>query len=91
MRLPESFENRMREYFQRKGIPSEGFFESFDNEPLKGIRINRNKVAPEEYEDVKGLVVADYQEELEKAWVADLRRKYSFKVNQDVLKTVNKH
>ena len=61
MRLPESFENRMREYFQREGIPSEGFFENFDNEPLKGIRINRNKVAPEEYEDV----LKDLEEEFQ--------------------------
>ena len=49
------------------------------------------KKGPEDYTDVRGLVVADYQEMLEKDWVADLRRKYSFKVNEDVLKTVNNH
>jgi peptidyl-prolyl cis-trans isomerase SurA len=59
--------------------------------PIDAVYGKLLKKGPEEYEDVKGLVVADYQEELEKAWVADLRRKYSFKVNQDVLKTVNKH
>lgn len=46
---------------------------------------------PEEYTDVKGLVVADLQNELEKQWVAELRKKYSFSVNEEVLKTVNKH
>lgn len=46
---------------------------------------------PENYTDVRGQVVADYQDMLEKAWVYDLRKKYSFSVNKDVLKTVNKH
>ena len=46
---------------------------------------------PEDYTDVKGLVVADLQNELEKQWVAELRKKYSFSVNEEVLKTVNKH
>ena len=49
------------------------------------------KKGPEEYTDVRDLVVSDYQEELEKAWVADLRRRYTFQVNEDVLKTVNNH
>lgn len=49
------------------------------------------KKGPEDYTDVRGLVVADYQEMLEKEWVADLRRKYSFTVNNDILKTVNNH
>ncbi|GAB6983154.1 peptidylprolyl isomerase [Prevotella dentasini] len=47
--------------------------------------------APKEMEDVRGLVTADYQESLEKAWVADLRKKYKVVVNRDVLATVNKH
>ncbi|MBR0275815.1 MAG: peptidylprolyl isomerase [Prevotella sp.] len=46
---------------------------------------------PEDYTDVRALVVADYQEKLEKEWVAELRRKYSFKVDKKVLKTVNNH
>ncbi len=49
------------------------------------------KKGPEEYTDVRGLVVADYQEELERLWVADLRKKYVFSVDPEVLKTVNKH
>ena len=46
---------------------------------------------PEDYTDVRGLVTADLQDELERFWVADLRKKYSFTVNEEVLKTVNKH
>ena len=47
--------------------------------------------APEDYTDVRGQVVADYQDQLEREWVAELRRKYTFTVNEDVLKTVNNH
>ncbi len=49
------------------------------------------KKGPEDYTDVRGLVVADYQEALEKEWVAELRKKYSFSVDPEILKTVNKH
>ena len=47
------------------------------------------KKGPEDYTDVRGQVVADYQDLLEREWVAELRRKYTFTVNEDVLKTVN--
>ena len=47
--------------------------------------------APKDYQDVRGLVLADYQEQLEKEWVAALRSRYVVTVNQEVLKTVNKH
>ncbi len=47
--------------------------------------------SPEDYTDVKGLVVADYQEKLEKEWVAGLRKKYAVEVDKSVLATVNKH
>ncbi len=46
---------------------------------------------PQEYTDVRGLVTADVQDEMERQWVAELRKRYSYTVNQEVLKTVNKH
>ena len=46
---------------------------------------------PQTYEDVKELVIADYQDLLEKEWIKELRKQYVVKVNQDVLTTVNKH
>lgn len=49
------------------------------------------KKGPEDYTDVRGLVTADYQDELEKEWVAALRRKYQVEVNKEVLNTVNNH
>lgn len=59
--------------------------------PIDAVYGKVLKKGPEDYTDVRGLVVADYQEMLEQQWVAELRRKYSFSVNKDVLQTVNKH
>lgn len=47
--------------------------------------------APKEMDDVRSLVVADYQEFLEKQWVEQLRRRYQVIVNEEMLQTVNKH
>ena len=60
---------------------------SFPYSDVAGKKLSQ----PKSYRDVKSLVVADYQEELEKAWVAGLRAKYPFEINQEVLKTVNNH
>ena len=66
-------------------------FNSLKDYPIDAHYGKMLKKGPEDYTDVRGLVVADYQEQLEKEWVADLRRRYTFKVNDDVLKTVNNH
>ena len=58
--------------------------------PYTGVVGNKMK-KPKSYLDVKSLVLNDYQEKLEKEWVAKLRQKFSFKVDEMVLKTVNKH
>lgn len=47
--------------------------------------------APKEMDDVRGQVTADYQDALEKSWVATLRKKYPVVVNKDIVATVNKH
>lgn len=47
--------------------------------------------APESMDDVRDLVVSNYQEELEKAWVESLRKRYKVVVDKNVLSTVNKH
>ena len=45
MNLPEEFLNEMSDFFSRqKDVPEEGFLESFDKEPLKGIRFSRSKI-----------------------------------------------
>lgn len=47
--------------------------------------------APEELDDVRADVIADYQNELESQWVKALRKRYKVDVDEQVLKTVNKH
>lgn len=46
---------------------------------------------PRNYADVKTEVTNDLQQALEEAWVSELRKKFKFSVNKDVLKTVNNH
>lgn len=46
---------------------------------------------PETYNDVRALVVNDYQKYLEEKWVKSLRKKYKWSVDKEVLKTVNNH
>lgn len=43
---------------------------------------------PEDYTDVRGLVVADYQNYLEKQWTEQLHEKYPVEVDKKVLKQV---
>ena len=59
--------------------------------PIDAVYGKILKKGPEDYTDVRGLVVSDYQDQLEREWVADLRRRYTFSVNNDVLKTVTHH
>ena len=57
-------------------------FTTFLGEKVKG---------PETYQEVRGLLVGDYQNYLEERWIAQLRSTAKVEINQEVLKTVNKH
>ena len=59
--------------------------------PIDAVYGKLLKKKPDSYTDVRGLVTADYQEMLEKQWVADLRKKYAVEVYYEALKTVNNH
>lgn len=59
--------------------------------PIDAVFGKLLKKGPEEYEDVRSLVTSDYQEMLEKEWVAELRKRYAVTVDRQVLSTVNKH
>ncbi len=41
---------------------------------------------PKKLSEARGLVISDYQEYLEKEWIKELRGKYDFKVDEEVLK-----
>ncbi len=58
--------------------------------PVTGVYGKKSK-KPRSYEDVRGQVTTDYQNELEKQWVETLRAKYPVEVYKDVLSTVNNH
>lgn len=65
-------------------------------EPIEGFPVMEaigklQKKGPDTYDDVRGQVTADYQNLLEKEWVAKLREKYTYTVYPEVLNTVNKH
>lgn len=53
--------------------------------------LGKSLKAPETYADVKALVTADYQAACEREWVEELRKTYTFSVDEDVLRTVNAH
>ena len=46
------------------------------------------KQGPELYSDVGGLVISDYQNEMEQEWLQRLREKYTIEVYPEVLKTI---
>ena len=70
------------------GMPTE--LKPFRDYPYVGT-YGRVLKKPESYKDVIGQLTVDYQSAVEKEWVAELRKKYSFTVNEAVLKTVNNH
>ena len=49
------------------------------------IAVGKVITAPQVYTDVRGQVTNDYQDYLEKQWVATLREKYPVVINQEVL------
>ena len=61
------------------------------NYPIEAVYGKKLKKRPEDYTDVRSQVVADYQDYLEKEWIASLRRRYPVKINKEVLKAVNQH
>lgn len=48
------------------------------------------KPQPKELSETRGLVTADYQNQLEKQWVEELRDKYEVRVSKEVLSTLKK-
>lgn len=51
---------------------------------------NNDKYAGKSFDDVKGQVIADYQQSLEEDWIKSLKSKYTVKVNEDELRKLAK-
>lgn len=84
-------DNRVVDSLVFKVTESKAANASLKDYPIDAVYGKKLKKGPEDYTDVKGQVTTDYQDMLEKAWVYDLRRRYPFTVNREVLKTVNNH
>ena len=69
------------------GMDSSSSLDSYPFEAVLGKKLKR----PDSYQDVRGQVVEDLQDYLESEWVRTLRSRYQVEVNQEVLKSVNKH
>jgi len=53
------------------------------------IKIKRVMPAgPKSLDEAKGLITADYQNQLEKEWINSLRKKYPYQVHQDVVNSL---
>ena len=70
-----AFKNKQAEY-----TPTEAF-------PIV-VPVGKVIKAPQEYTDVRGQVTTDYQDYLERLWIATLREKYEVVVNEEVLKSL---
>ena len=59
--------------------------------PFDAVYGKKQKKYPDDYTDVRNQVVEDYQDMLEKQWVATLRQRYPVSIDESVLKTINQH
>ena len=67
-------------------------FKSGKSNPLTNYPVNfvigKTLNAPEAYTDVRGLVITDYQNYLEKEWISTLNKKYPVIIYQEVVNSV---
>jgi peptidyl-prolyl cis-trans isomerase SurA len=60
---------------------------SDDNTPQFLVRIyEKLKPMPKELDECRGMVISDYQNQLEKEWITELKAKYPVVIDQEVLK-----
>lgn len=67
-----------------------GTYQVFNNQtgsPLSLVRIfEKLKPSLKEIDECRGMVISDYQNQLEKEWISELKTKYQVTINQEVLK-----
>ena len=61
-----------------------------DDEEAKVVQVHEFLPSqPKKIDEVRGLVIADYQNHLEERWIKELRSKYDFVVHREVLNQLN--
>lgn len=97
-----AFKDSARQYKIRFGVYKEkdddvvDYYEYAGEEPQTkrfGVNAVQGKMqkAPKVWTDVEADVKNDYQNLKENEWVEELRSKYAYSINEDVLRTVNNH
>jgi hypothetical protein len=102
--LPKRLNNDIQYVKVQKGIFAQGDNNVVDKQifKVKNVELSdeypytfligkKLNYMPESYLDVRGRVIADYQEYLEKEWIRTLREKYPVTVDEKILKTVKKN
>ncbi|MDR0971906.1 MAG: peptidylprolyl isomerase [Bacteroidales bacterium] len=71
----------------------EGVSQVIDNDNKGYIVVIHKVLSPtnKTLDEAKGIVISDYQEYLEKLWIENLRSKYPYKVNEEVLKSITEN
>ena len=67
---------------------SKASVDSSPNLPVYGVIGTLLTKGPEDYTDIRGLVITDYQNYLEQKWLEELNSKYSVVIDQDVVQTI---
>lgn len=67
------------------GVPTSKTFIGYPVYFFEGQKIEQ----PRNMDDVRGLVVTDYQSDLDKEWIANLRKKYDIVINKNALDRIS--
>jgi peptidyl-prolyl cis-trans isomerase SurA len=86
--------------FEMKQLPGNGtadeqHFTSVTSNPDKTVQLayiirKHADPSPRSFDDARGLVINDYQNELENKWIAELKKKYPVRINEEVFRSLLK-
>ena len=72
----------------KKGIAANDIKDSKENKIIVLVTNNILPISPKTLPEARGTIAADYQNYLEKEWLASLKNKYIVKVNEEVLNSL---
>lgn len=86
------FEKKDKPYFKGGEVSfANGYYEVKQDDRFLGVNIkNIEPARDKELKEVKGLVISEYQAQLEKEWLQSLEKKFPVKVNEEELKKLVK-